>query len=346
MQRIIYLLLIAVAVGLFSCEKIVMEPNPGTSNLEIFNEYANLVKEKFAMLEFKDVDIDHLQDSIGNTITEDLTEDQLFDKLAFITRQLKDGHSSIEKSDTLYFYEFYEGYPPGIDREILVNHYIGEDVAPDIVWLKTDDDMTKAVYGHMPQSADIGYLRIGSWMYEFTDDEIEKIFGTFKNDEGLIIDLRDNGGGDPMLASKFASYLIDKEAEIGTEIFKTGPGENDFASNTLYLRPSNSQNAFLKDIMILTDIGCFSATTTFMYSIYLFDNITFVGQRSGGGAGSVADGFLANGWEWNLSVSEFIDKQGNHWDNGREPDITVALDTTVTDVDEVLEKALLELNNK
>jgi hypothetical protein len=323
----------------------VMQPNPGTSNLEIFNEYANLVKEKFSMLEFKDVNIDHLQDSIGNTITEDLTEDQLFDKLAFITRQLKDGHSSIGKSDTVYFYEFYQGYPPGIDREILVNHYIGEEVAPDIIWLKDDDDLTRAIYGHLPQSADIGYLRVGSWMSTFTVDEIEKIFGTFKNDKGLIIDLRDNGGGDPLLATKFASYLVDMEAEIGTERFKTGPGENDFVSSTLYLRPSNSQNAFLKDIMVLTDIGCFSATTTFMYSIYLSDNITFVGQRSGGGAGSVADGFLANGWEWNLSVSEFIDKQGNHWDNGREPDITVALDTTVTDIDEVLERALLELNS-
>ncbi len=345
MQKITYLLLIAITITLFSCEKIAMKPNPGTSNLEIFNEYANLVKEKFAMLEFKDVDIDKLQDSIGQTITNDLTEDQLFEKIAYITRQLKDGHSSIGKSDTVYFYEFYEGYPPGIDREILLNHYIGEEVAPDITWLKDEDDEeTRAIYGHLPQSTDIGYLRVGSWMSTFTDDEIEKIFSTFKNDKGLIIDIRNNGGGDPMLSTKFASYLLDKEITIGSERFKTGPGENDFVESTLYLSPVDSENRFTKSIMVLTDIWCFSATTTFMYSLETLDNITFVGQKSGGGAGSVADGFLANGWVWDLSVSEFIDINGNHWDNGHEPDIPVALDTTIRDKDEVLERALFELN--
>ncbi len=347
MQRITYLLLIVVTIGLFSCEKIVMKPNPGTSNLEIFNEYSKLVKEKFAMLEFKGVDIDKLQDSIGQTITDGLTEDQLFEKLAIITNKLKDGHSSIAKEDTLFYYAFYEGYPPGIDREILVNNYIGEEIAPDITWLKDeeDEDMTKAIYGHMPQSADIGYLRVGSWMSTFTNDEVEKIFSTFKNDKGLIIDIRDNGGGDPMLSTKFASYLIDKEITIGSERFKTGPAKNDFIESTLYLSPADSENRFTKEIMVLTDIWCFSATTTFMYSLETLDYVTFVGQKTGGGAGSVADGFLANGWTWDLSVSEFIDINGNHWDNGREPDIPVVLDTTITDKDEVLERALLELNN-
>ena len=344
MKRVIYLILVLVTVGLFSCEKIIMKPNPETSNIDVFNEYAKLVKEKFAMLEYKGVDIDHLKDSIGATITEDLSEDELFEKLVIITKKLRDGHSSIEKEDTLYFYEFYEGYPPGIDREILLNNYIGKDIAPDINWVRDEDSITQYIYGHLPQASDIGYVRVGSWMSAITDEEIETIFASFKNDKGVIFDVRDNGGGDPMLSTKMASYFTDKKIYLGHEQFKTGPNESDFANSEIYLKPSGSANTFLKDVMVLTDVWCFSATTTFMYSLAPLDNVTFVGQKSGGGAGSVADGFLANGWKWDLSVSEFIDLNGNHWDEGREPDIAVVLDTTITDKDEVIERALFELN--
>jgi hypothetical protein len=297
------------------------------------------------MLEFKGFDIDHLQDSIGATITDDLTEDELFSKLTIITGKLRDGHSDLSKEDTLYSYDFYSDYPPALDREILVNNYIGEGVAPDIIWLKEDtEDQTKAVYGHLPQSPDIGYIRIGTWMYPFSDEEIEQIFETFKNDKALIFDVRENTGGDPTMSTKFASYFTDKEFYIGYEHFKTGPGENDFAESKLHLRPSPSENKFLEPVMVLTDRLCFSATTTFMYNLNPLDNVHFAGQKSGGGAGSVADGFLANGWHWDLSTSEFIDLNGDHWDEGHLPDFPVALDTTDKSKDEILEFALMKLN--
>ena len=347
MRKIRYILFIAlVLVTATGCENIFMAPNPGTSNIDILNEYAKLVKEKFAMLEYKGVDIDHLRDSIAATITYDMTEDELFAALTAITYKLHDGHSDLTYGDSTYFYPFYEDGESAIDREILVNNYIGENVAPDITWLEDEgSEYYKAIYGHLPQSDDIGYIRIGSWMQSFSDEEIEKIFASFKNDKGLIFDVRDNGGGDPTLSTKFASYFTDKEIHLGEEHFKTGPGPEDFKISKQYLKPADSDNLFLgRPVMVLTDIWCFSATTTFMFSLNPLDNVKFVGQRSGGGAGSVADGFLANGWHWDLSVSEFIDLNGNHWDDGHHPDITVSLDTIDKSKDEVIERAILEIN--
>ena len=344
MKRITILFFAVTLLMISGCEKVFMKPNPGTSNIDIFNEYAKLVREKFAMLEFKGVDIDHLQDSIGATITDNMSEDELFEKLTIITNRLRDGHSDLSKHDTTFMYDFYSGYPDAIDFDVLRNYYVGENVAPDIVWLKDENGYTKAVYGHLPQSDDIGYLRIGSWMYQFSDSEIENIFSTFKNDKGLIFDVRDNTGGDPKMAVKFASYFTDKEVYIGYERFKNGPGKDDFVNSKLYLRPASGDKLFLKPVMVLTDVWCFSATTTLMYNLDPLDNITFMGQKSGGGAGSVADGFLANGWHWDLSTSEFIDLNGNHWDDGHYPDIPAALDTTDKTKDEIIERAMLELN--
>ena len=344
MKKLIYLFITALVLNT-GCEKIFMRPLPGTSNIDIFNEYSNLVREKFGMLEFKNVDIDHLQDSIGATITDDLTENELFSKLIIITNKLRDGHSDLEKEDTLFYYDFPNGYPPAFDREILTNNYLGESVAPDITWMKDDiSDDTKAIYGHLPQASDIGYLRVGSWMSEFTTEEIEKIFETFKNDKGLIFDIRDNSGGNPKLSTLFASYFTNNEIYIGIERFKSGPEKDDFAESKLYLKPSDSKNIFIKPVMVLTDIWCFSATTTFMYNVASLNNITFVGQKTGGGAGSVTDGFLANGWHWDLSSSEFIDLNGKHWDNGWEPDFNVALDLTDSSKDEIIEFAISKLN--
>ncbi len=346
MRNIRYILFVAlILVTATGCEKIFMAPNPGTSNIDILNEYAKLVKEKFAMLEYKGVDIDHLRDSIAATITDNMTEDELFAALTTITYKLHDGHSDLTYGDSTFYYPFYKDGESAIDREILENNYLGEDVAPDIIWLEgSEEGVYKAIYGHMPQADDIGFIRIGTWMEELSDEEIEKIFETFKNDKGLIFDVRDNPGGDPTLSTKFASYFTDKEIYLGEEYFKTGPGPDDFKGSKQYLRPANSDNLFLdKPVMVLTDIWCFSATTTFMFSLNPLDNVKFVGQRSGGGAGSVADGFLANGWHWDLSVSEFIDLNGNHWDNGWKPDITVSLDTTDKSKDEVVERALYEI---
>ncbi len=93
----------------------------------------------------------------------------------------------------------------------------------------------------------------------------------------------------------------------------------------------------------MTDRYCYSASTTFAYSTNPLSNVTFIGQRTGGGSGSVADGFLANGWHWSLSTSEFIDHLGNHLDDGFDPDIPVLLDLDDNTKDEVIERAILEL---
>jgi len=226
---------------------------------------------------------------------------------------------------------------------MLVNNYLQKSIAPNIKSIKGGEKGIKVAYGFMPQSSDIGYIWIPSWEVELSDDEIESIFVEIKNAKGLIFDMRQNGGGDPSLAVKFAAYFTDREIYTGYEHFKTGPGINDFSDSKIYLSPTNSSNKFLKPTVVLTDRFCYSASTTFAYSVNPLNNITFIGQRTGGGSGSVADGYLANGWQWSLSTSEFIDHLGNHLDDGFEPDIAVTFDTLITTKDEIIERAILEL---
>lgn len=331
-----------------SCEKALMDAKPNTDSLSIFDEYTNLVKEKYAMLDFKGVDIGFLTDSIRNTISSDISEADLFNKLGIITTRLRDGHSSLiqDKNNEMSLFagfDLLEGYPIGIDVDILVNNYIGIDINQNLQTLEGGDFGIRAVWGPLNQDSEIGYLWIPSWNVEISDEEIEQIFTDIKDTKGLIFDMRLNTGGDPSLATKFARYFTDKSIDTGFERFKTGPGTNDFSDSQVILHPASSSNKYLKEVRVLTDRNVYSASTTFLYSVDPIETIKTMGQRSGGGSGSVADGYLANGWYWGLSTSEFIDAKGRHLDDGVEPDIPVVLDLTDTTKDEVIEAAILDL---
>lgn len=333
---------------LSSCEKALMESSPETNALAIFDEYATLVQEKYAMLDFKNVDINSLKNSLKGRITNSTSQKELFEILGEITKSLRDGHSSLIEDqgnpNTLSAgFDLEEGYPPGIDGAILVNNYIGNEVNSEIKTLLTGEQAFRVVWGTLPQNREIGYIWIPSWNVEISDAELEQIFSDIKNTKGLVLDMRGNTGGDPALATKFASYFIDKPVYTGYERFKTGPGPDDFSDSHITLQPSGSASKFLKPVMVLTDRNVYSASTTFLYSIDPVERIKTVGQRTGGGSGSVADGYLANGWYWSLSTSEFIDAQGRHLDDGVEPDIPVVLNVEDTTKDEVIERAILEL---
>ena len=238
---------------------------------------------------------------------------------------MRDAHSNLiqDKNDqnTLHAgFDILAGFPAGFNFEILANNYLGATINPNIKTLKGGEIGFRAVWGPLNQDNEIGYLWIPSWNVEISDEEIEQIFTDLKDTKGLIFDQRLNGGGDPALATKVASYFTDKAINTGFERFKTGPNANDFSDSQVILQPSSSSNKYLKEVRVLTDRNVYSASTTFLYSVDPIETIKTMGQRSGGGSGSVADGYLANGWYWSLSTSEFIDINGRHLDDGVDPD--------------------------
>lgn len=347
------LLILVLFFTVTSCEKLFMKPKPSSDNEAIFLEYTKLVREKYAMLDFKGVDIDFLEDSIRNTITSSQTRTEILVKCATITARLRDGHSSlidfIDPNQAVgYVFDIQEGYPRAFNDTIVNNIYIGTSVAPNMTYLDKGTDEVgrityRIVYGFLPQDNDIAYIRIPEFTISLSDEELDNIFETIAPSKGLILDVRGNGGGSPSLATKFASYFMENTTYTGFEKFKTGPGDNDFTNSPSNVTPAESDFRYLKPVYVLTDRGVYSATTTLCYSLNPLPQVTFIGQRTGGGSGSVADGYLSNGFNWSLSTSEFIDHLGNHLDDGIDPDIQVSLDLNDETKDEIIEKAILDL---
>jgi hypothetical protein len=101
------------------------------------------------------------------------------------------------------------------------------------------------------------------------------------NADALIIDVRQNGGGDPSMVALVCSYLFDPEP---------------VHLNDLYDRPEDSTHQWWtlpyvpgkrfvgKDVYVLTSGRTFSAAEEFTYNLKNLKRATIVGETTGGGA--------------------------------------------------------------
>jgi len=338
MKDLLYKLsILLLAVFIFSnCERAFMEPNPETTNRAIYDEYWKLVNEKYAMWDNpdKNLDKDAIYSFTSGLVNESLSQDSLFGILSYIVLQFKDGHTWLDNGNSVTVY----------DIEALDDINLNQKVV-DSIYLK-NDYKTIGLHNRLKYTllneGQIGYVELRGFGDEYTDEEVDKMLTYFSQTKGIVFDVRENGGGDPFMATLFARHFTDKEYYLGNEYFKTGPKHDDFSISKMYLRPADGV-IYTKPVMILTNRLCFSATTSFIYNMDVLSYVKTVGRRTGGGSGSTADGFLANGWHWQMSTSEFIDLNGNHLDNGINPDIDVKLDTLDTSKDEIIERAIQEI---
>jgi hypothetical protein len=336
MKKYIYVIIIPVLFVLSGCEKMFMEPNPETDNISIYNEFWKLADEKYSMWDNPDkgLDRDAIHTYTKQLVNNNISNDSLFSVLVYIIQQFKDGHSwlsSIDDEDLDSFYDFEYNIPSNLDTNIINDIYLKDDYL-------TVGEKGSLKYKLMEDNQ-IGYIRLDNWMDIFTNEDIDKVLNYFANTKGLIFDVRGNGGGDPYMAVLVARHFVDQEYYLGVERFKTGPAYDDFSEQKLYNTPITGVR-YTKTLKVLTNIRCFSATTSFIYYLNPAPNVEFIGARTGGGSGGSSDGFLANGWHWQLSTSEFIDWEGRHLDNGFDPDIKILLDTTDTSQDEIIEYAI------
>ncbi len=135
-------------------------------------------------------------------------------------------------------------------------------------------------------SGNIGYLDLrGFENVELASETAAAALTFLANTDALIIDLRQNGGGDPAMVAFVSSYLFDKKTHL----------------NDLYLRAENRTEEFWtrdtvpgkkfggeKPVFVLTAKYSFSGAEEFAYNLQTAKRATIIGEITGGGAHPVA----------------------------------------------------------
>jgi len=191
---------------------------------------------------------------------------------------------------------------------------------------------------------DIGYLYYSTFTNEITKKGMEEILSKYQNTKGLIIDVRDNFGGDGSNIDRLIEHFVSENKLVGYSQKKTGEGQNDL-SQPEEIRISPSGTTYTKPIIVLSNRQCYSACTAFVSYMSLLPNVTILGDISGGGGGLPVTNQLWNGWFFTYSSTIGYLPDGFIYENGIEPDIyaNTGESDELHGTDNLIEQAILQL---
>ena len=134
----------------------------------------------------------------------------------------------------------------------------------------------------------IGYLHLTRFYdVKYGGETAANAMNFLSNADALIIDLRQNGGGDSSMVQLLTSYLFDsKPVHLNDFYLRDGEKQTQIQEWTLPYVPGRRRPD--SDVYILTAYRTFSAGEHFVYNLKTFQRATIVGETTGGGAHTVA----------------------------------------------------------
>jgi hypothetical protein len=299
-----------------SCEsyKFDFENNPQGN----FDALWTILDENYCYFDYKGINWDSIGTSYRARVTPNMSKDALFDLMALMLAELKDGHVNlIATHDISRYWSWKEDYPTNFNS-LIIDEYLSTDYssASSMKYKILEDN--------------VGYIYYGSFSSSVSNSGLSQILNRMAICNGIIFDVRNNGGGSLVNVERIASRFFNERALVGYISHKVGPGHNDFSD--LFPKHLDSSNSirYQKPIYILTNRGCYSATNEFVSTMKYAHNATIVGDKTGGGGGFPFSSELPNGWSVRFSTSPTFNADKQHIEFGVEPD--VRLDMTPSDI--------------
>lgn len=303
--------LLLLSLLLSGCEKATKYNSSPRDNFEALWK---IMDENYCFFEFKDVDWDEVHDRYSLLVKDTMNQYELFDVLGKMLAEVKDGHTNLISSfDMSRYWAWYEDYPANYSSEIQDN-YLGTDykIAGGMKYKRLAGDK-------------IGYVYYGSFSSGVGENNLDYVFLHFKDCQGLIFDVRDNGGGSLTYSDRIASRFLKEKILTGYTQYKNGNGHNDFTEpKPVYLSPSD-RILWARPVVVLTNRHSYSATNDFVNVMRLLPQVTTMGDRTGGGSGLPFSSELPNGWGVRFSACPMLDVDKQHTEFGIDPDVSVSM---------------------
>jgi hypothetical protein len=300
-------------ISLSGCE---FEDEYNVSPRRNFESLWKIIDENYCFFEYKSVDWDSIHAQYSQEIEEQMSDYDLFRRMSEMLDELQDGHVNLQSSNMgVSSYDgWLRGYPSNFNTDVLRNTY----------WSRSQNYNDIIKHNRIVDNQ-IGYIYYGSFKESILEKDLDNIFSTFSYCRGIIIDVRDNGGGSITNSDRLASRFLSEKTLCGYIRHKTGKGHDDFSDPyPIYLSPSHA-NLWLRPVIVITNRRCYSATNNFVSKMKVLPNVTILGGRTGGGSGFPFTSELPNGWSIRFSTSPILDVDKQHTEFGIDPDIEVEL---------------------
>jgi C-terminal processing protease CtpA/Prc len=204
-----------------------------------------------------------------------------------------------------------------------------------------------------------GYMRVK--IFSFSDNDLltiqlwERMMRALNENQipGLIIDMRQNGGGSGFLADQMAAYFFNEPFVLGNA------GYYDEDRGEFYFDPRTEDRYYLPaedlryngDVVVLVGPNCASACEFFSYDMTIDERAAIIGQYPTAGlGGSIDEVLMPEGERFRFTQGRAVDNDGNIHIEGigvvPTEDVPVNEDTLFSVGDPILEAAIDYLNGQ
>ncbi len=337
MKRLLSIIAVLLAL-LTSCQKSDFEyDETPQGNLDALWE---LIDQRYCFLTYKEKELgiswQEMHAKYSAKLNAKMSRVQLFEVLCQMVGELKDGHVNISTSlDLGRNWSWKEDYPENLDTE-LRNQYLGTDyhIGSGLKYTILPDNIAYVVYESF--SDGIG------------DGNLSDMIAHLRLCNGMILDIRGNGGGELTNAEKLSQRFTNEKVLVGFTSHKTGKGHDDFSEpRAEYIEPSKSIR-WQKPVVLLVNRSCYSAANTFVRNMKEMPLVTVMGDQTGGGSGLPFTSELPIGWSVRFSASPSFDARMHQIEFGIEPDVKASLDESLAadGKDSMIEEARKRLSGQ
>ena len=310
--------------------------NHNNTPLENFEALWQIIDEKYCLFDDKQVDWDAIYEVYQpqfDTITIRRYEDnyRMFDLMEEMLNTLEDGHVNLYSPfDVSVCSSWYEGYSANFDSKILTQYYLKDyRRASGLNYCKIDGDS-------------IGYVYYGSFSDGFSLTNWLAVFNYFASCRGIVLDVRNNGGGSMDNAYRLAAPFFAQDTVVGYWQHKSGVGHEEF-SNMEPMRMEGSKGIWRRPVIVLCNRRSYSAANFFVSIMRYADNCLILGGISGGGGGMPMSYELPNGWLVRFSSVKMYDRDMQSIEGGVRPHLLVNQHSE--DKDDLIEEAISLINS-
>lgn len=298
---------------LFSCEQWLVPPDPESDPVAVFDVLWEDVNRRYSFFTHKDIDWAQVRADYRPRVNEQMGQLELYDVLAEMLFELRDGHVNLSTGfNRSRNWEWYRNFPVNYDENLIEQEYLGGDY-----WIS----------GPLQHQVldEVLYVNYRSFGQRISEANLQVVVERARRSRGVIIDVRNNGGGNLSNAELLASAFAGAETEYARQRIKSGPAPDDFGPWESMTVSPWEEGTFTGNVMVLTNRRSYSATTFFAQMMKALPNVTLLGDQTGGGGGTPVFGELPNGWTYRFSATQTVDPDGRQLEDGVVPDLRLDL---------------------
>lgn len=319
-RRLAVVAAVALTVG---CGSSILDEAPEDDPEALFESFWQSYDRYYAHFQVKGVDWDEVYARHRPRVDAQTSEDELFEVFGDMIAQLEDGH----------VYLVGDGRRAASNRALRTrsNHFDADVVEQRYLEdLRVPTEGREFLYGQLGSST--GYLRIATlggdagmghdpsgWV-----EKVEQALEELSETTGLIVDLRNNGGGRAFNSKYLAEYFAPDRRLFLTTRSRNGPDHDDFSEPRHWYVEPGEDRIYDEPVVVLTNRSTFSAAEWLTMALRQYDHVVHMGRHTGGGMAMFLPRQLANGWMYTISVQDTRGPDGASYERvGIPPDLYV-----------------------